>query len=144
MASVPVILVAVDGSGPSMNTIRYLAHVLSPYHIDLELFHVASELPETFFDLGEVEGTAALGAELGEWRRSRSMQMESFLTDAIGVLVDAGFSEETVLDFLSFPADGFGGRIRFIALTNIRIPESVNGRGRIGLGCGGKPPCARR
>lgn len=91
MATVPAILVPVDGSDQSMQTIRYLARFLSPQHVHLELFHVATDLPETFFDLNEIERTVAYGAELGEWRRDRRLRLERFLNEAIGVLVDAGF-----------------------------------------------------
>ena len=133
MASVPAILVPVDGSDQSMQTIRYLARFLSPQHVNLELFHVATDLPETFFDLNEIEGTAAYGAELGEWRRDRRLRLERFLNEAIGVLVDAGAAGAV---------HGHARQVNHARDATLRCPRGNGSRRGRARGCG-PAACAR-
>ena len=91
MASVPVILVAVDGSEQSMHTVAYLSRVLSPKNAGIELFHVLAEAPESFYDQGETEGTTDFEAPIEKWKGSRALRMDQFMDEARKTLTDAGF-----------------------------------------------------
>jgi hypothetical protein len=66
MTTLPVILVAVDGSDPCMDAINYISRILSPNHIHIELFHVRAEAPEAVFDLGGDDGTTAYEGEISK------------------------------------------------------------------------------
>lgn len=96
MASVPVILVAVDGSEQSMHTITYLSHILSSKSVAIELFHVLTEAPESFFDQGEMEGTADFEAPIEKWKGSRALRMEQFMDEARKALTGAGFPSGSI------------------------------------------------
>jgi nucleotide-binding universal stress UspA family protein len=96
MASVPVILAAVDGSDQCKNAIAYLSRVLSPKHVSIELFHVLAEMPESFFDLGENEAAFAYEAQIGEWKSGRSHQIDRFMDEAQTLLAHAGFPSGSI------------------------------------------------
>jgi hypothetical protein len=82
MATLPKILVAVDGSDQSRHMITYLSRILSPKDVSLDLFHVRSEVPEAFFDEGETAATAAYETEIATWKASRGTQIGRFMDDA--------------------------------------------------------------
>jgi hypothetical protein len=72
-----------------MCTVDYLGRTLSEKRVALELFHILSEVPEPFFDMGET--SAAFESEFGNWksnRRSRTM------VDAKRRLGRAGFDPQ--------------------------------------------------
>lgn len=96
MASLPTILVAVDGSDQSRRTITYLTRILSPDDAGLELFHVRAEVPEAFFDEGETASTAAYETEIETWKSSRSTQINRFMDDAQKSFLSAGFPSGSV------------------------------------------------
>ena len=96
MATVPVFLIAVDGSDQSMNTVAYLGGVLSAKNVAIELFHVLAEAPEPFFDLAETKETATFRKEISEWKISRSSQIHQFMENAKKTLVINGFSSDSI------------------------------------------------
>jgi len=65
-----------------MSTVAYLGRTLSEKNVAIELFHVLSEAPEPFFDLGETRETAAFQPEIGKWKSSRSSRIERFMEEA--------------------------------------------------------------
>jgi nucleotide-binding universal stress UspA family protein len=96
MAPVPVILVAVDGTDRSMNTVDYLSRILAPKNVSIELYHVLADAPESFFDWGEEERTAAYASEIEKWRSSRRIQIDRFMDEARKTFVNAGFPSGSV------------------------------------------------
>ncbi len=96
MADTPVVLVPVDGSEQSMQTVAYLCKFLSPVHTGIELFHVETESPEPFFDLGELEDTAGFKKEIGQWRSDRTLRINQFMEKARTLLLEAGFPSDHV------------------------------------------------
>jgi nucleotide-binding universal stress UspA family protein len=96
VATLPVILAAVDGSNQSANTIAYLSRILSPENVRIELFHVLTEAPESVFDQGETEEIAAYGEEIGQWTSRRTMYIDRFMEAAKKTLVEAGFASENI------------------------------------------------
>jgi nucleotide-binding universal stress UspA family protein len=96
MATVPVILVAVDGSEQSMHTVAYLSRVLSPKNVGIELFHVLAEAPESFYDQGETEGTADFETPIEKWKGGSALRMDQFMDEARKALTDAGFPSGSI------------------------------------------------
>ena len=96
MASLPTILVAVDGSDQSMHTISYLSRILSPNEVGLEFFHVRAEVPEAFFDEGETAATATYETEIETWKNSRDTQINRFMEDVQKSFIGAGFPSGSV------------------------------------------------
>ena len=96
MASPPTILVAVDGSDQSRQTIIYLSRILSPNAVGLELFHVQAEMPEALFDEGETAATADYETEIETWKSNRGSHINRFMDDAQKTFIDAGFQSGSV------------------------------------------------
>jgi nucleotide-binding universal stress UspA family protein len=96
MATLPKILVAVDGSDQSRHTITYLSRILSSKDVGLELFHVLTEAPEPFFDESATAATAAYETEIATWKASRGTQISRFMDDAQKSFLDAGFPSGSV------------------------------------------------
>lgn len=95
MARLPAILVALDGSEPSLHVVDYLSRMLSPRNAAVELFHVKTDAPETFFDVG-LDDRAAYGEEIGEWTRHKGTRMQAFMEQARSRLLEAGFAPDAV------------------------------------------------
>lgn len=96
MATTPAILVAVDGSDQSRNTIDYLSRILSREHVAIDLLHVLAEVPEPVFDLGETEEIAAYDAQINQWKSSRGERIDRFMQAAQKTFVNAGFPSESI------------------------------------------------
>jgi nucleotide-binding universal stress UspA family protein len=96
MVTVPVILAAVDGSDQSMRTMVYLSRILSPRNVGIELFHVLAEVPESFFDFGEIDEAPTYESEIGQWKGSRSQYIDRFMEQAQKIFVDAGFPSDHI------------------------------------------------
>jgi nucleotide-binding universal stress UspA family protein len=90
MATLPVVLVAVDGSDQCLQTITYLSRILSPNEIGIKLFHVSAEAPEAVFDLIG-SGSSADEAEISNWRDLKGTQIQAFVDKARNVFTNAGF-----------------------------------------------------
>ena len=96
MTTPPVILVAVDGSGPCMDAITYISRILAPNQVNIELFHVRAEAPEAVFDLGGVDGSTTYETEISNWINQNGTQAEDFMDKAKKVLTEAGFPHGAV------------------------------------------------
>ena len=101
MAKKPVILVAVDGSDQSLKTVTYLAGMLSPRQIGIELFHVKTKVPEAVFDLGSPEDTidadtVEYEAEITRWTRRNGSAINAFMETAKQRFMAAGFPADSI------------------------------------------------
>ena len=130
MATVPLILAAVDGSDQSLQTVTYLSRILSPAHVGVELFHVLSEAPETVFDLGELGGAAAFEAQIGQWRTDRKAQINQFMGAARKLFLEAGFPSADITITVQARASGIARDI----LAKSRLGYAAVAIGRKGFG----------
>jgi nucleotide-binding universal stress UspA family protein len=96
MTTLPVVLVAVDGSDACMHAITYISRIISPHQADIELFHVHAEAPDSVFDLGGAEGSIAYEEEIGNWMDQEGNQMHDFMDNARKVFMEAGFPPDAV------------------------------------------------
>lgn len=88
------ILLAVDGSDASLETVRYVAKIFPADRTEVVLFHVAANIPGIFWHIGEEfrDRTAPARAWVHETHRA----MSAFMHEAAHELTHAGFSPETV------------------------------------------------
>jgi len=95
MRNMSVVLVPVDGSGTSMHTVDYLCRMLSPSNAGIELFHVLTEKPEPFLDLGETDDAVnTYEREIGQWNSTRRGMIDQFMQRARNRFLDAGFPSD--------------------------------------------------
>ena len=91
-----VILVAIDGSPEAMDMVSYLSEVLSPNHVNIELFHIMARAPEPFYDLGVTDSPADYEAEIRRWSHQSRSEIDEFVETAKKKFMSSGFPEEAV------------------------------------------------
>jgi len=91
-SSIKRVLVAVDGSEASFETVRYVASVLPGERAQVVLFHVLNRVPETFWDSHEALGLRArlLAFPARRLRREEAV-IDEFMERAETHLLEAGF-----------------------------------------------------
>lgn len=90
------ILIAMDGSGQSPETVRYVGSLFRYGQVKVTLFHVMDLFPESFQDL---ESGGDLRYELTgmrEWEFTQKSRIRSFMDEAVRLLVGLGYKEEDV------------------------------------------------
>ncbi|MFH1351543.1 MAG: universal stress protein [Pseudomonadota bacterium] len=90
------ILLPVDGSGQSLEAVRYAAKVLSSKDLRIVLFHVMSEVPEIFYDLGKKRKPRQELINLEVWERRVKDLMDRFMSKARQLLIHAGVPDEGI------------------------------------------------
>jgi nucleotide-binding universal stress UspA family protein len=90
------ILVTLDGSGPALETVRYLSKLPSLQDRGIVLFTVFSKVPESYWDLKTAAALRAGVLEIQSWEAQRSLDLNAYMQDARDVLLKAGFATERV------------------------------------------------
>ena len=89
-------LVLIDNSKGSMQTLQYIEQ-MSPFKkFRLVLFHVLNPIPECFWDMERIPQTQQVISHLMGWETRQLKRIESFTQNARHTLVDAGFAEQAV------------------------------------------------
>jgi nucleotide-binding universal stress UspA family protein len=96
MTTLPVILVAVDGSDACMLAVTYISRMLSPKQVGIKLFHVRTETPEAVFDTGRTNGSSAYESEVSNWIEKKETLIRDFMGKAKKEFMDAGFPHDAV------------------------------------------------
>lgn len=121
------ILLAVDGSDASLESVRYVAELFPPARTEVVLFHVAANIPGIFWHIGEEfrDRTAPARAWVYETHRA----MSAFLSDAAHELTRAGFAPGKVTAKIERQRQGV---VRDIMDEATRRYDAVvvNGKGR--------------
>ena len=90
------LLVALDGSARSRETVQYLAS-FSPFkNFELVLFSVMSRVPESFYDLRSDDFNPAALSRVRIWENSRKALMEEFMVRSRNKLIAGGFKPEQI------------------------------------------------
>lgn len=89
------ILIAIDGSDPSLVAVRYVGRLFAKQS-HIALLHVISDIPEAIRDMHA--NASALGNDpaLGLWRAHQEQVINDLMQQAQDILVDAGFANETI------------------------------------------------
>ena len=92
----PKLLVPVDGSDRSMNTVRYVAK-LDPFHrMQVVLFHVFSKVPEGFWDLGADPRARSTVSEVRAWEVQQKRNIKQYMENARQHLLKSGLSAKSI------------------------------------------------
>ncbi|MBF0234079.1 MAG: universal stress protein [Desulfamplus sp.] len=90
------ILVALDGSERSMKTVEYL-YDFEPFHNkEIVLFHIFSDVPESYWDMGKTPFTRNGAAKIKGWGVQRKITMDEFMERAKSMLISAGYKPEAI------------------------------------------------
>jgi len=90
------VLVAVDGSQGSFEAVRYVSELLPPDRLEVMLFHVATSIPESFWDIESNPAFRSRLASVRAWEIGQRAAMEEYLAKAKKLLADRGFPEDAV------------------------------------------------
>ncbi|UCF83032.1 MAG: universal stress protein [Desulfobacteraceae bacterium] len=90
------ILLAVDGSNQSLEAVRYASRVFPSKKINVVLFHVFSEIPEFFYDLGEKQLLRQGVATIIGLEMALRDSMDKFMSEARQILIDSGIPPEAI------------------------------------------------
>ncbi len=94
------ILVAVDGSEPSLEAIRYVAGLFPPERAWFNLFHVMDRVPDVYWDqqIDAASGTERFAGE--GWKSEQEQKLELFFAKSLQLLMRAGHKREAVTTIL--------------------------------------------
>jgi nucleotide-binding universal stress UspA family protein len=90
------ILLALDGSDQSFEAARYVSQFFLPSRLDLVLFHVSSNLPESFWDLAKRPTYKEELAPLAAWSRQEETRIQEFMERGRRMFIDEGVSEDSL------------------------------------------------
>lgn len=90
------LLIALDGSAQSFEAVRYTSRVLPPGKMKVVLFHVKSQIPESFWDIERDPSFRHRLAPVTAWVLQQEKVMEEFMERSREVLVDQGIPREAV------------------------------------------------
>ncbi len=90
------ILIPVDGSDRSLNTVRYIAKIKPFHQMQIVLFHVYAGAPESYFDLGKDPRSTGTVAYVRTWEIQQKINTRDYMQKARRILLHAGFPEEAV------------------------------------------------
>ena len=86
------ILVALDGSRASLDTVEYLAHVLPASKTEVVLFTITTATPESFWDIDGEPNQELISL----WIKRRRKSLEKFVENARKMLADSGFGDNDI------------------------------------------------
>ncbi|MBF0468452.1 MAG: universal stress protein [Desulfamplus sp.] len=90
------ILVALDGSERSMKTVEYLYDFEPFRNKEIVLFHIFSDVPESYWDMGKTPFTRNGAAQIKGWGAQRKITMEEFMERSKSMLMSAGYKPEAI------------------------------------------------
>ncbi len=90
------ILILVDGSERSMQTLQYVKQLAPFRNFKLVLFHVFSGVPECYWDMERTSQNQHAISQLISWEHQRKKEIEIFSQKARQILLDFGFAENAV------------------------------------------------
>jgi len=90
------ILVPLDGSDRSLQTVKYVSQLEVLKGLQVVLFNVFSSVPDAYWDMeGEPSSTSAV-AEIRAWEMQRKKEIRQFMDQAQEILLKAGFSPDAL------------------------------------------------
>jgi len=90
------LLVLLDGSERSMKTVEYVSQVRPFAGMHIVLFHVFSGVPEWYWDMEKEPKNFHEIDQLKAWETQKKKEIEYYMKKARQLLIDAGFSEDSV------------------------------------------------
>ncbi len=124
------ILVAVDGSDPSLAAVQYVARLFPPERAWFSLFHVMDRVPEVYWDLQADAGPGYERFSGEQWKAVQDRRVDVFFDRCFPILERAGHRRESVTTILQERKVGIA---RDIALEALKGYDALV-MGRRGLG----------
>lgn len=90
------ILVALDGSERSMKTVEYLYDFEPFRNKEIVLYHIFSDVPESYWDMGRTPFSRSGLAQVKGWGIQRRITMDEFMERAKSMLISAGYKPENI------------------------------------------------
>lgn len=90
------ILLTLDGSEFALEGVKYISKIPSLQDRRIVLFSVYNKIPEKFLDLKSHPGFGAKILEVESWEIQKNLDLESYMSDARQVLLNAGFSDQRI------------------------------------------------
>lgn len=90
------VLVALDGSDQSLETVRYLGRLPAKKGIEIVLFSVFSSIPEVYWDFQQDPKVGARVAEIKAWQSQKEKELSEFMEKAAAVLKKARLHEKAI------------------------------------------------
>jgi nucleotide-binding universal stress UspA family protein len=91
------ILVLVDGSERSLNTIRFLSEFAPLRGMQLVLFNVFHKVPDYYWDLSNEPMMAGRAPHMASWEAQNRQSIDQFMEKAVAMLRTSGFKSEDVV-----------------------------------------------
>jgi nucleotide-binding universal stress UspA family protein len=122
------ILMALDGSDQSLESVRYVSKFFPPQEIHFVLFNVFSRVPEFLYDMEEKPQFGQSTATIVGCEMALEESMKGFMTEARQILIDSGIPDEAITIDIHAKESGVARDI---------IAESTGGYGAVVLGRNG-------
>ncbi|MGD8371272.1 MAG: universal stress protein [Syntrophobacterales bacterium] len=90
------ILLAVDGSDQAFEALRYVSQFFPPKRMEVVLFHVATKVPEGFWDVEKSPAFKHKLSSVAAWATREQTVVQEFMERARQLFLDQGFPEEKV------------------------------------------------
>lgn len=106
------ILLAVDGSGQSLDAVRYVGKVLASQKAEVVLFIVIRKIDEAFYEMGiEDPFYSERIASIRTWEREQNEIIEEVINRATQILMESGIPRESVTKDIHQRKTGVAGDI---------------------------------
>lgn len=90
------ILLVVDGSYQSLETVHYVSQVLPPHTSEVVLLHITSRVPEAFWDLEKDPVWQQKVQTVRLWETQQENKVKDFMNNASQIFRDAGFPDSAI------------------------------------------------
>jgi nucleotide-binding universal stress UspA family protein len=90
------VLLVVDGSYQSLETVNYVSEVLPPGNSEVVLLHITSKVPEAFWDLDKDPVWRQKVDTVRSWVVQQENRINVFMEKACQIFSDAGFPDSAV------------------------------------------------
>ena len=90
------LLIAVDGSDQALDAVRYVSELFPPNRVEVVLFHVMSEIPESYWDIEKNPAFRHQLAPIAAWSMQEETRIREFMGKAREVFTDRGVLEDSV------------------------------------------------
>ncbi len=91
------ILVAVDWSDQSLETVRYVSRILPSNRAEVVLFHVSSRVPASYWDSQKEPAFRYDIINVSEWERGQESIIRQFMDKSRRVLLEAGLPDDAIV-----------------------------------------------
>lgn len=94
--SIKKVLVAIDGSKRSIQTVKYIAGLQALMSAEIHLFNVLHHIPESHYDLAREPASINMMSSLISWEQNQRKQIEYHMKKCRDILLAADFHPQRV------------------------------------------------